>query len=286
MHRVHLTNLNAAESFGTCRASTGSRELTRRPDDHVQFQRLTSRKVMPAFIRSVPLLGLLVGGLWLSAPDRAEARAMHLPAKLAVRWHPEGGGPQTVTEVVQLLELARGTSATFEVSLLSVDLPGGPDPGLQMFKVERSTSSGWRSTYEIRATEGHQKRAAFQQWRCPLTPARRIDVKLDLGWVSEGAPVVGYFRGCDSNSSAAQPSTAPRATTSAGCMRTVQRWTSGHVKVEHWRIQPGMDVLEVSLEASSKPVAVSDFRDHVVRPLLDQGIQPLDHSTLELASRC
>jgi len=214
-------------------------------------------------------------------PDSAEA-----PAELAVRWDPKDGGPRSLEDVVRLLNLAPGREEALRVTYFRIQSPGDASPELQFIARERSTESGTTATYKLRGPARLRGSAAFQTWACPFSRPQATHAGFDLTWVAEGAPVRDYARSCDASGKMADALPARYAAKDSGCTADVRRWVSGHLKIERWSFAGGRSVLEVSVNASDSPIAISEFRDHAVRPLIAAGARALPASKTEMASTC
>lgn len=220
------------------------------------------------------------------SPVRAGEAAQRMPTELAIRWDPASGGPGSVEDVVRILDLAPGRTESFSVRYFTVKPPPDVSPGLQVIVRERTGDEGTISTYKVRGPARLRETGAFQRWTCPFENPRPEKAGLDLTWVSDGDPADAYARSCDADGPVAELLPQGFSAVPTTCKAEVQRWFSGHIRIERWTLADRRVILDVALDAKDSPVVISGFRDRAVRSLVAAGAQPLPGSKTEMGSHC
>jgi len=243
-----------------------------------------------ATVRKVPaavfcLLYTMVPMCLLVSPAQARAPVEHMATELAIRWDPASGGPNSLEDAVHLLDLAPGRKEAFSVRYFTVKPPTEIPPGLQVIVRERRGATGTVATYKVRGPERLRETGAFQNWRCPFAKPRREKAGLDLTWVSDGDSRDSYAMSCDADGRVADLLPTGFSAVPSTCSAEVQRWFSGHVRIERWTLVDRV-ILDVALDATDSPMVISGFRDRAVRSLVAAGAQPLSSSKTDMGSIC
>lgn len=204
-------------------------------------------------------------------------------AEYSFRWNPAQGGPASAEAVFHAIKLAAGAPRRFEVRYFSVDAPGGVPAGVGALLRERGDGRTSEWTYKLRGAAPWMSGLALDRWNCPLPEPQRRKDEVDVSFVGTRTVERAYSRSCSHESDAPAPA-PPQALNPrpAGCASTTTRWHAGALKVELWRFGDGRELIEVSRIGADRPSDLADFRDRVVRPLVDLGAkaEPVGKSTL------
>jgi hypothetical protein len=204
-------------------------------------------------------------------------------AEFAIRWDPAAGGPRTVEEVAQALQLREGSTRNFVVRYFAVNVPRGTPEGATAIARERLSDDRLVSMYKVRHASPLPAASRRAGWQCPFTADAAREREVDIGWTAEGLPTRTYSISCEAEGPLAELLPAGAATP-RGCTSNVLRLTAQRIKVERWSLPDGTLTLEVSSNGRDNEAQLEAFATRVVRPLLALGAKPIAQSKTQLGS--
>lgn len=216
---------------------------------------------------------------------RIAAAAGH--AEFAMRWNPADGGPASVEQIAQVLQVpADGTREKFEVRYFSLArTPDTPDGALVIVR-ERLADGQAFSMYKLRSNAQSGARGA-DSWSCPLLGREvRTKTEVDVDWDADGKPSKSHSLSCEARGRVADRLPATFKAEALGCISTVLRVSTGGFKIEHWFLPAGAQIFEVSANGKDSARQLDAFAQRVVQPLMAHGATPLKQSKTQMGSSC
>ncbi len=223
-------------------------------------------------------LALLPAGAALAAKDQAE---------FSLRWDPAQGGPASAEAALKSLGLKAGDTSRFEVQYFDITTPADAPPGFDAIMRKRIVGSTSQLTYKLRGSRPFPGDTSLKEWHCPLpTPAKRKQ-EADVAFLGLEQTSKAYSRSC-SHSSKRLDITVPAALQPQPnrCRSAMTRIESGKLKIEQWLLPDGSRLIEVSQIGRDSNAASAAFRDQVVKPLIEQQVQPLQRSKSAFGGEC
>lgn len=228
---------------------------------------------------------VLAAAAWLSLASTALAAA---PAEFAIRWDPAEGGPKTIEEVADLLQLPGGKHKAFKVRYFSIKQPSDAAGGYTAIVRQRSSGHAHESMYKERSAQPFPGADALAGWTCPFPTQASAKAKseVDVGWTADGGTRKSYSLSCQVDGEVELLLPARFMAKPLGCTSHVLRAQSKGIKIERWSLPKGALSIEVSWNGEDTAADLEKFAGRVARPLMERGVKPLDESKTALGSGC
>jgi hypothetical protein len=243
---------------------------------------MASQQEVPMKHLGLPAIMVVCG--FLAAP----AIAVAADAEYAIRWDPSKGGPKSAAETMAALTLDTDESHLFKVRYAVLQ---NPRPSIKAILRERirTDKPRFELTYKLRSASPLPKTLKFTDKTCPAGAAtEKVKGEVDVSFSSKAAFAHAFSLSCTVRSEKATPSLPPPLRDKfAPCTSTMTRVKGKALTVEEWHLAGGHVAIEVSLSGKDSKKDRNQFRDQVVKPLVDvHKIVPLNKSMTEMASNC